>query len=160
MKRILLLFLFSSFLLLPAVAQRTNRISLTSRNSNVFTITNSVIAGENLPTFTNNSQVVEYSVREKGNLYAINVATFYSTIPQGIILKIEAGDYLGTGNSGISTGPQIVSNNPVSIITNLGQSGVGQYLAYELIVSIEISDIELLIPQTSSIFLVYTITAQ
>lgn len=144
-------------------AQKTNTIALTTRSSTLFDMSAITIAGGHPTTFTDNTQWLNYTIRDNtGLLYSLMVSATSGTIPPGMELHIEAGPFYGTGQGGQPTGPKLVSNVPTALVVNMGQgvTGIGQQCGHNIILTIGINNFGLLRPANYPITLLYTFTAQ
>ena len=138
-------------------------MALTTRISTLFDMSAITIAGGHPTTFTDNTQWLNYTIRDNTGLYySLMVSATSGTIPPGMEIHVEAGPFYGTGVGGQSTGPKLVSDVPSALVVNMGQgvTGIGQQCGHNIILTIGITNFGLLHPANYPITLLYTFTAQ
>lgn len=108
-------------------------------------------------------QWLNYSTRvdKRKPPVAITVQLGGGEIPEGMELRIKAGDYHGMrkGKPGVSTGSITISNAPKVLINNIRTFSTGKGLnkGHPLKFSFVIKDYSKIEPGTSSIYLLYTL---
>lgn len=108
-------------------------------------------------------QWLNYSIRvdERKPPVAITVQLGGGKIPEGMELRIKAGDYQGMrkGKPGVSTGSIAISDAPKVLINNIHtfSTGKGPNKGHPVKFSFVIEDYAKIEPGTSSIYLLYTL---
>lgn len=140
-----------------------NSLTISSSRSQSLDFTPFHSPGQPPKFLIDDTKWLNYTIIVKPNqpTCSISVQIVSGMIPDGIEIKLKAGNYEGTssGKPGIPTGEVILSHVPQVLIDNIGtsytgaDSGVGHQLTY----SIDVKDFERLQAENGSINLVFTI---
>jgi hypothetical protein len=159
-KYLLALFVFT---LIFMVGCAQNSLAVTDRNTTTFDMTSIIAAGNHTEMVVDNTQWMNYSFNWNWpDPYAtVSVAIASGSIPPGMEIYIQAGNYNGSGHgkAGKSTGKIKLNNIPNELINQIGNvnTGHGKYQGHKITLSIVIVDYALIQPGDYTINLQYTL---
>ena len=140
-----------------------NSLTVSNRNTTTFEMTAILTAGNHTETVVDNTQWMNYSFNWNwSDPYAtVSVAIASGSIPPGMEIYIQAGNYNGSGwgKAGKPTGKIKLNNIPTDLINQIGNvnTGRGKYHGHQITLSIVIVDYALIQPGNYTLNLQYTL---
>lgn len=111
---------------------------------------------------TNSTKWINFTSAVVSGITRKITAQISGTLPTGINLKLIISNYAGVGGGtlGVSSGTLFLSGTAQTIINNIGGAftGDGSSNGYNLNYSVEIADFSLLISQSSTFSIIYTMS--
>lgn len=140
-----------------------NSLTVTNRSTSTFEMTDIIISGNHTETVVDNNQWMNYSLNRNWTdpLATISVAIASGTIPPGMEIYIQAGNYNGSGrgHAGQPTGKIKLGYIPTVLINGIGDvnTGHGKHQGHQITLSIMIVDYALVQPGQYTLNLQYTL---
>lgn len=111
---------------------------------------------------TNSTKWINFSSAVVQGITRRITAQLSGTLPQGLNLRLVVSNYAGAGAGalGVSSGTLVLSSTAQTIINNIGGAftGDGANNGYNLNYSIEIANFSLLVSQTRTFSVIYTLS--
>jgi hypothetical protein len=148
---------------MSGVGKAQNSLTVTNRSTTTFEMTNIIISGNHTETVVDNNQWMNYSFNWNWSdpLATISVAIASGTIPPGMEIYIQAGNYNGSGrgHAGKPTGKIKLGYIPTVLINGIGDvnTGHGKHQGHQITLSILIVDYALVQPGNYTLNLQYTL---